>query len=250
MASLSLAQTTNLRWSKPQTSNTQSGTLRQLRHVLPRFGFFFGGVNGFGGVFSAVVTPRMKRSSAPGSSSTSIFTFGFLDMPDPSDKHKVFESIRDLSHDRELAASIGDMIIAWAQAEQALSDIMHRITGMSYAMVLDVMTRITTFESKIKTVALLITRWCEASDDSKAVLEAVQKLSKLSATRNAIVHASYAVTFDKKLTVAFDFREPEASAHRRRVIKAHDVKAHVSLVQDRTWKLIQLVSALQPKPQK
>jgi len=49
----------------------------------------FFGVNGFGGVLNAFPIPRMKRSSAPGSSSISVFFLGGLTMSE-DDPGKIF----------------------------------------------------------------------------------------------------------------------------------------------------------------
>lgn len=64
--------------------------------------FFFGGVNGFGGVFSAFSIPRLKRSSAPGSSLIS--GFGFLVMVHQQEEQK-------------LLALVGDIATSWSQVE-------------------------------------------------------------------------------------------------------------------------------------
>lgn len=168
-------------------------------------------------------------------------------MGDPSDRHKAFGSIRDLSHDRELASALGDMIVAWADAEGCLYDIMHRITGMSYAMINDVTARVPTFESRIKITQTLLERWAQDDQHTQALTEAVAKLAKLSATRNRLVHGSWRSTLDKSLTVVFDHREQIGSPKRRRTVKAHDVINHVNAVHSRIDDLFRLMPKLTPK---
>jgi hypothetical protein len=78
------------------------------------------------------LSASFMRCMMTASSSSGSFCFLDFAMPDPGDKHKVFATIRDPKHDRALAAALGDMIVAWADAERVLHDIMHRMTKMSY----------------------------------------------------------------------------------------------------------------------
>lgn len=169
-------------------------------------------------------------------------------MPDPSDKFGAFGTIRDLGHNRKLAGALGDMIVAWSDAERQLADIMHLLTRMSYPMTIDVLARMTTFESRTKIIKMLLENWAEPNHAASEVSKAIEGLSRLSQTRNDFVHASYVAPLDKSVTVIFDFREP--AGKRRRSLRASDVLQHVKAVHARTDQLQKLVSALRPKSQK
>jgi hypothetical protein len=168
-------------------------------------------------------------------------------MTDPSDKHKAFGTIRDLGHDRALAAALGDMIVAWADAERVLHDIMHRMTKMSYPMIADIFARVPTFESRVKIVQTVIDRWAFPDRDRDKVAAAIRKLSALSKTRNRWVHGSWVATIDRSLTVVFDNRERRGTSGHRRTVKAHDVALHVATVNERTLDVMRSYSSLRPK---
>ena len=167
-------------------------------------------------------------------------------MPDPSDHHKGFRSIRDLSHDRTLAAALGDMIIAWADAERVLCDITHWITKAHYPAVMDMFARVPTFEARVKIVQTLIERWTHPGKERDEVSMEVRKLSALSKTRNRWVHGAWVATLDLSITVIFDRRKAAGTPERRRTVKAHDVEQHINAVHDRAWRLIQICRTLRP----
>ncbi len=100
-------------------------------------------------------------------------------MSDPSSKFGAFGTIRDLKHDRELAAALGDMIVAWSDAERSLMDIVVKLTGMAPTMAVDFFAQLPSFDAKIKLVRTLIFDWAE---DGEEAVEAVIGLSRLGIT--------------------------------------------------------------------
>ena len=54
--------------------------------------------------------------------------------------------LRDLSHDRDLATALGDMVVAWS-ADQALVQVMHVMLGVPWKMASSGYHQIPTFES-------------------------------------------------------------------------------------------------------
>lgn len=153
-------------------------------------------------------------------------------------------------HDRELAIAIGDMVVAWASVDGSLHDITRKITGMSYAMVADIFARVPTFESKTRIVRTLIAEWARPGPDAEKAAAAIEKISKLSLTRNSWVHGTWAAAFtNPPITVIFDPRKPKG-ARGRKTIKAHDVVQHVQTLHHRLIELQVTVQALQPKSDK
>lgn len=168
-------------------------------------------------------------------------------MPDPSDRHKGFGTIRDLRHDRPLAAALGDMIVAWADAERILHDIARLLTKMEYPMIHDIFARVPTFESRVKVVRALVERWAKPTPARDAVLVAIDKLSSLSKVRNRWVHGAWVKAIGEPLTVVFDARLERGKPGHRKTVKAHDVSVHVETVHKRTWDLAQIYTNLEPR---
>ena len=103
-----------------------------------------------------------------------------------------FHALTDLSHDPKLAEALGNMVIAWAYAEESLIGALSRISGMSLNKAQAGFYRIPTFESRIKFIRALITL---ATDDYSELY-------------------------------VFDMRADAESDARRKPVKAADVRNH------------------------
>lgn len=156
-----------------------------------------------------------------------------------------FSGIRDLSHDRELAASLGDMVVAWSRAERALIGLLHKVADIPWPMAAAAYYRIPTFESRCKTIVAMLAEWQTAEFDCEALQRTVFKMKSLAGARNGWVHGSWARAQGTNKTVIFDYREAAATGKRRRPVKSADVFGHIDAVNRRTDELIQL---LQPRP--
>jgi hypothetical protein len=159
-----------------------------------------------------------------------MFPFGF------------YSGLRDLNHDRELAATLGDMVIAWSNAENALVNVFYKITNVSWAMAAAGYYRIPSFEARTKTIRAMLCEWNTEVYDPGAIYRAVLKLNSLSKFRNDLVHGSWAQAYGSGETVIFDYRERPDAAKRYRPVKSADIKNHVEAVHRRTDQL----SALMP----
>ena len=145
-------------------------------------------------------------------------------MSDPSDRYGAFIFLRDLSHDRALAAALGDMIVVWAEAERNLIHIAEKVLRVNYSMVADIFSRVPTFESRIKIVRALVAEWIEPGPSADSLLKLLDRLR-----------------------VVFDMRTPKGVRARRKSVKAHDVANHVTTVRKCSDELPDLLSALQPR---
>lgn len=180
-----------------------------------------------GGVFTALRTPRRKRSSAPGSSI--IASFLGLDMADG------FRSLKTLETAPDIAAALGDMVVAWANAESALLWALSHAAQIDANLTLTMYYRIPTFEARTKVIRAIL-----QDDDCKlknreAIDEVVERLSKLSRARNNWIHGAY--FSDGKNIVTFDYRVRHDHPSRRKPIKANDIRHHVATVLQRTKEL-------------
>lgn len=118
-----------------------------------------------------------------------------------------FSGLRDLANDRGLAATLGDMLVAWSNAEQALVEVLRIMTGMSYPMVTSCYYRIPTFEARTKTIRAMLCEWQTDQYDPKAIHRAILKLTAISKTRNDWVHAVWLSQQWSGGTYLCDYRE-------------------------------------------
>jgi len=137
-----------------------------------------------------------------------------------------FHALTDLSHDPKLAEALGNMVIAWAYAEQSLIGALSRISGMSLNKAQAGFYRIPTFESRIKFIRALITEWNTKEFNTAAIDTAIDKLSHLSSARNHWVHGCWLATDDYSELYVFDMRADAESDARRKPVKAADVRNH------------------------
>jgi hypothetical protein len=151
-------------------------------------------------------------------------------------------SLRNLSHDDELAIALGNMVIVWAYAELSLLGALARITGMGLNMTQSGYYRIPTFEARVKFIRALVPGWTAPDKMDKAeVDDEIDKLARLSSARNHWVHGDWCCNRDESEVVIFDHRAAPDSAQRRKPVKAADVKNHIEAVLKRADKLRSLI---------
>jgi hypothetical protein len=154
-----------------------------------------------------------------------------------------FYTLQDFSHDPKLAAALGNMVVAWAYAEHILLSALSRITGIGRNMSLDGYYRIPTFEARVKFILALIPEWKMGKFDKDAITEAIEKLNKLSATRNQWIHGDWCTNKTKTVTVIFNHRAPADSLERRKPVEEADVKNHCEAVKARAATLQNLIDS-------
>ena len=152
------------------------------------------------------------------------------------------KTLRSLAHDRELAAALGNMVIAWAYADKLLIGTQARILRTNLNLIMAGFYRIPTFESRVKFTRALITEWESRDFDRPAIDKAVKKLSDLSSARNHWIHGDWCATQDPSpKIVIFNHRVDVESADRRKPVKASDVLNHTEAVHRRCSALAQLI---------
>jgi hypothetical protein len=146
-----------------------------------------------------------------------------------------------LMHDPQLAAALGDMVVAWAAAETILITTLTQILGSNLNLIQVGYYRIPTFESRVKVINALIDKWEPKGFDKPAIKRAVTKLAKLASARNHWIHGNWCASEDFTETVIFDYRSSADSPNRRKPVKAADVENHTNAVRLRTHELLHLV---------
>jgi len=153
----------------------------------------------------------------------------------------MYGRLRDLPHDRELAGTLGDMVIAWSDAENALITIFHKIANIPWEMAVAGYYRIPTFDARTRVIRAMIREWKTDVYNPNAIDHEIENLNKLSRTRNGWVHGYWAQAHGSCETNIFDYRQEQHSAKRCLPIKAADVRNHVEAVHQRTDQLWALV---------
>lgn len=197
-----------------------------------RFGFFGFVGFGIGGVCRAMSTARSKRSQSSDFSLASFLSGEFMAAPkDDKKQNELFDDIWNLDHEPSIAVALGNMVVAWAHAEAGLSLALASISGMEPNMAILGFYRIPTFESRVKVIRAISAEWEPKKLDKDAILECVDRLGKLSKTRNHWVHGIWSKSRVSGKTVTFDLRAPDGPSTRQKPVKAADIETHVATVQ-------------------
>jgi hypothetical protein len=151
--------------------------------------------------------------------------------------------IESLESNPELAKALGNMVIAWSYAEQALMNVMGRITELPMNTVLNAYYRIPTVNSRMQFLLALLQKWEKPGFDPSAISNEIEGLGKLAATRNHWIHNEWCQGRSSKEIVQFDQRAKIGSLQRTKVIRASDVSNHNSAVLQRCQKINQLIDS-------
>lgn len=126
----------------------------------------------------------------------------------------------------EIATALGDMILAWSRAEH------EQIVAFSIILTVPehagsrLYQKLPNFRSRTQALLTLV----ECYPEFDALKRHILKLSKLSKTRNGIVHGKIISGNGRKDVRLIDQNEPLDSPSRSRPIKAADISNHADAV--------------------
>jgi len=152
-----------------------------------------------------------------------------------------YYTLRSLDGDPNLATSLGNMVVAWAWAEEIVMSTFARVAGINLNLAMAGFARIPTFESRVKFVRALIGEWQTTKYDKDKIDHQIYKLGKLASARNHWVHGDWCKDDKTGEIVIFDHRADLASERRCRPVKAADVRNHIAAVKQHTADLFQLI---------
>ncbi len=158
-----------------------------------------GGVKGLGGVFTAFLIPRMKRSSAPGSSCTTS-TFGFLAMPQPLSRVNPNTGIlianagmrpTPLQQRPALALLAIDSIASWTNVETFMLNLFVSMLGGPTDTAARIYLALETQSAKSAAISVAA---MSLSDDKQRILRAVLAVAKSKQkARDKLAHWAWGV---------------------------------------------------------
>jgi hypothetical protein len=144
----------------------------------------------------------------------------------------------DELHDRELASSLGDMVVAWSAAEYALINVFGIVTSTPWAMASVGYYQIPTFESRTKVLRGMLGKWETDRWPTVAISTEIEGLNRLGKTRNHWIHAYWVKRLMLPEVFTFDMRaEPREPIP----VKAADIRNHVAAVHRRNRSLHDLI---------
>jgi hypothetical protein len=182
----------------------------------------------FGSVFTIRFSVLLKRFSS---------SFGAA----------VFLIIDHLRGHEDIAAALGNMIVAWSGAEQTLVHAMANVSGMDINQANKGFYRIPTFESRVKFILGIIPGWRADDNQKQELTKAIEALSGLAAARNSWVHNSWVEDIAVGGGGVFVINERAAPGKPwHKEVKAHDINHHTETVIKRTNELRALLTWPEP----
>ena len=138
----------------------------------------------------------------------------------------VYHPIWSAADDQELATAIGDVILAWNMAEYDQVAMMAAMLNIPFNRASQLYHRIPNFRGRTQALYALV--GCTEGFDELCPF--IAKYSKLSKTRNAIVHGAFIRSWDGTDTRRVRLDEPSDSQHRSAPTKANDIRQHAEAV--------------------
>lgn len=138
----------------------------------------------------------------------------------------VYRPIWSANDDAELATAIGDVILAWNMAEYDQVAMMAAMLNIPFNRASQLYHRIPNFRGRTQALYALI--GCTEGFDELTAF--IAKYSKLSKTRNNIVHGAFIRSYDGKELRRISLDEPVGAPRRSIVTKANDIRQHADAV--------------------
>lgn len=160
----------------------------------------------------------------------------------------LFLTLDKLRGNDDIAMALGNMIVAWSHAEEALVLAMSVVGRIDIDQAAHGFYRIPTFESRVKFILAMIPWWNDATFDKAALTKAIDALSKLASTRNGWVHNTWVadVSVGGGEIYIINQRAPRGSSFYKPV-KVHDICFHSETVIKRTEELFELLGSRLPE---
>jgi hypothetical protein len=152
-----------------------------------------------------------------------------------------FFSVHSAEKVQGLATALGDMLLAWTEAEDAQIHAMAAMLSIHINDALRVYQKLPNFRSRTQMLYLLI----ELHPPYEAISAEVGGLSKLSKTRNRYVHGGFIQSISEPTDIrSIDYSERSGSPNRSKPTKPADITNHANAVRKRAKALMRILEAL------
>lgn len=138
----------------------------------------------------------------------------------------IYRPIWSAADNADLANAIGDVILAWTAAEYDLVAMMAAILNVPFAQASQAYHQISNFRSRTHSIYALIA----CAEGFEGFKPFVAKYSRLSKTRNGIVHGGFIQSLTSPEIRRIRLNEPSESEHRSIVTKPDDIRQHALAV--------------------
>ena len=138
----------------------------------------------------------------------------------------IYRPIWSASDNQDLATAIGDVILAWTQAEYDLVAMLAAMLDIPMNRASQLYHKIPNFRGRVQVLYTLMA----CTDVFEQFRPFISKLSSLSKTRNAIVHGAFIRAVEGLEIRRVRLDEPSESDNRSAVTKAHDIRQHADTV--------------------
>ncbi len=155
-----------------------------------------------------------------------------------------FHDIDTLKDYPEVAAALGDMVVAWANAETSMVFALAAIMGCTANMSMMGYYRIPTLEARVKFLLGLIEEWQTDKFNKEEIARTIKSISGISGTRNNWVHGIWSENRATKEIVVFNLRAREGNG-RMKPVKAHDINDHAKTLRGHAEKLKSLLPGVE-----
>ena len=126
----------------------------------------------------------------------------------------------------ELASAIGDVILAWTEVEYDQVAMMAAMLNIPFNRASQLYHQIPNFRGRTKALYALIS----ATDGFEGLKPFIARFSRLSATRNEVVHGAFIREIGGSEIRRVRLDEPSQSEKRSVVTKPHDIAQHAASV--------------------
>ena len=138
----------------------------------------------------------------------------------------IYHPIWSAEDNADLANAIGDVILAWTAAEFDLVAMMAAMLNVPFAQASQAYHQISNFRGRTHSIYALIA----CSKGFEGFKPFVAKYSRLSKTRNGIVHGGFIQSKASPEIRRIRLNEPSDSHHRSIVTKPNDIRQHANAV--------------------
>ena len=164
------------------------------------------------------------------------------DVPDQAGLPEAQQELREAQH------LIGATVMAWSDLEYKLIALLAKLAQCPSYVAGILFYSQSSLKSQLGTIRNLATLNTASADDREAIIEALDKLSKLSKVRNKFVHSVYTLSYDPKRrkpkfeVVSSSFQSSISEIIKREKVNVSSMRDHIKTVSLMSFQINHLTS--------